>query len=660
MAEHASKTPNSRQVSAARTNGSAMRAQALTAAHDNPHFAMHSGPQVQAMTHLHQAADQSPRVSQLAAMAAALQGRPGMVASMRPQPIPNRTGLPGQLKSGIESLSGLSMDDVRVHYGSDKPAQLNALAYAQGTDIHVAPGQEQHLPHEAWHVVQQKQGRVRATRQAKSGVAINDDAALEREADAMGLTAQRQGRLADLQPSADAEPRYPTPVYPAPVCPATVQRAVVDDVVQQFGVPEWLSGISHSAASAVSGVTRSAVGMATDMTHSTVEAARRWRRGPVGNTMRAQFNRQQAPPPARNAIVGNTRVALGVLDAELTKLPRLRELVDALTALQADAMLMQILQINGQQVGVSAKARARKRLYKDKRDLLALRLQIEKCYQLVVHADAQLAPAVIQGQVAAIKAAGAFLAPGARGPAITNTLTLAPANKTGRREPHVFQNNGAQVDDRSIDVRSMALAKAVQRDGFVPDLVIGLPTGGIQIAARIAGYFHATTLSAPRLMALRPRFVKPPGAGAAITPAEQTAINANDIDSTLMAHQLPHGAVPLKVLVVDDFSLSGGSVDQARTQIRNRFAAMHRAVDVRTAVSRYTSAQIGGTIGADNAPNPIDYLAGQHASGTRQSISGQFLVDDNRFDPSARGNQVLDTVGQGWIEQGEGALRQAD
>jgi hypothetical protein len=49
----------------------------------------------------------------------------------------------------------MSMDHVKVHYNSSQPAQLNALAYAQGSDIHVAPGQEQHLPHEAWHVVQQ-------------------------------------------------------------------------------------------------------------------------------------------------------------------------------------------------------------------------------------------------------------------------------------------------------------------------------------------------------------------------------------------------------------------------------------------------------------------------------------------------------------------------
>ncbi|NWP89475.1 eCIS core domain-containing protein, partial [Escherichia coli] len=76
---------------------------------------------------------------------------------------PNRTGLPDGLKNGIETLSGLSLDDVRVHRGSSRPAAVQAQAYAQGSEIHLAPGQEHHLPHEAWHVVQQKQGRVRPT-----------------------------------------------------------------------------------------------------------------------------------------------------------------------------------------------------------------------------------------------------------------------------------------------------------------------------------------------------------------------------------------------------------------------------------------------------------------------------------------------------------------
>lgn len=112
----------------------------------------------------------------------------------------NKTGLPDNLKAGTENLSGYSMDDVKVHRNSDKPAQLQAHAYAQGTDIHIAPGQEKHLPHEAWHVVQQKQGRVKPTMQLmdqsatpdtakKNTVNVNDDAGLEQEADLMGMKA---------------------------------------------------------------------------------------------------------------------------------------------------------------------------------------------------------------------------------------------------------------------------------------------------------------------------------------------------------------------------------------------------------------------------------------------------------------------------------------
>jgi hypothetical protein len=110
-----------------------------------------------------------------------------------PAPAPNRTGMPDGLKSGIESLSGLAMDHVRVHYNSDKPAQLNAHAYAQGSEIHLAPGQDRHLPHEAWHLVQQAQGRVQPTLQLNGGVAVNDDPSLEREADQMGERALARG-----------------------------------------------------------------------------------------------------------------------------------------------------------------------------------------------------------------------------------------------------------------------------------------------------------------------------------------------------------------------------------------------------------------------------------------------------------------------------------
>lgn len=111
-----------------------------------------------------------------------------MKADTTVQKKPNNTGLPDNLKAGVEDLSGFSLDDVKVHYNSSQPATVQALAYTQGTDIHVAPGQEQHLPHEAWHVAQQMAGRVEPTTEV-GGMPVNDNVSLEQEADVMGARA---------------------------------------------------------------------------------------------------------------------------------------------------------------------------------------------------------------------------------------------------------------------------------------------------------------------------------------------------------------------------------------------------------------------------------------------------------------------------------------
>ena len=141
--------------------------------------------QVTQLMALQDMANNSPQVEK----AAQLQAMADNHSSQQQQPIQkkeNNTGLPDTLKTGMEHLSGMSLGDVKVHRNSDKPAQLQAHAYAQGTDIHLGPGQEKHLPHEAWHVIQQKQGRVKPTMQMKGKININDDAGLEKEADFMG------------------------------------------------------------------------------------------------------------------------------------------------------------------------------------------------------------------------------------------------------------------------------------------------------------------------------------------------------------------------------------------------------------------------------------------------------------------------------------------
>ncbi|HEX3871168.1 MAG TPA: DUF4157 domain-containing protein [Pirellulales bacterium] len=100
----------------------------------------------------------------------------------------NGQALPGSLRHQVESLSGFSLNDVRVHYNSPLPTHLNALAYTQGTNIHVAPGHEHHLPHEAWHVVQQRQPGTQMKPLAE-GLAENGDSTLESESDVPGTDA---------------------------------------------------------------------------------------------------------------------------------------------------------------------------------------------------------------------------------------------------------------------------------------------------------------------------------------------------------------------------------------------------------------------------------------------------------------------------------------
>ncbi len=113
------------------------------------------------------------------------------IMSSSRQPVQrNNTGLPDNLKSGMENISGMSLDHVKVHYNSSKPAAVQAHGYAQGSDIHLASGQERHLSHELGHVVQQAEGRVQPTTSV-SGMAVNDNAGLESEATKMGEKAMR-------------------------------------------------------------------------------------------------------------------------------------------------------------------------------------------------------------------------------------------------------------------------------------------------------------------------------------------------------------------------------------------------------------------------------------------------------------------------------------
>lgn len=109
----------------------------------------------------------------------------------------DKTGIPRKMKANFENSSGFSFDDVRVHYNSEKPAQLHAHAYTQGNEVYVAPGQEKHLPHELGHVVQQKSDMVKPTGEI-GGLPLNDDEEMENNADMIAENAENAEDLGEM------------------------------------------------------------------------------------------------------------------------------------------------------------------------------------------------------------------------------------------------------------------------------------------------------------------------------------------------------------------------------------------------------------------------------------------------------------------------------
>ncbi len=147
--------------------------------------------------------------------------------------------LPNLVQSKMEGAMGADFSGVNIHTESQNATNVGALAYAQGNDVHFAPGQydpqsssgQELIGHELAHVVQQREGRVQPTTQAK-GVPVNDDKGLEAEADDMGRKAAQMKVDDSLARENGSErvtsnvlqraPNAPTKPLPTPPVNATV------------------------------------------------------------------------------------------------------------------------------------------------------------------------------------------------------------------------------------------------------------------------------------------------------------------------------------------------------------------------------------------------------------------------------------------------------
>jgi hypothetical protein len=97
------------------------------------------------------AMDESPRVVAQRKLAEALDNSPRVIAQRK---------LAEAMNSGRRIAREQGPPQSQFAPTALQPVQLSALADAQGTDIHVAPVQEEHLPHEARHAVRQAQGKL--------------------------------------------------------------------------------------------------------------------------------------------------------------------------------------------------------------------------------------------------------------------------------------------------------------------------------------------------------------------------------------------------------------------------------------------------------------------------------------------------------------------
>jgi hypothetical protein len=158
-------------------------------------------------------ASQSPELGLAPLQRKSAQGRLGEAV---PSPSGSGAPIPAAVQTKMENAFGVDFSPVRIHEGSEAES-MGALAYTQGADIHFAPGQyapgsqsgQELLGHELAHVVQQSQGRVAATTQAK-GVPLNDDISLENEADAIGAKAARGEPVSEVSSSTKGSEQTPT------------------------------------------------------------------------------------------------------------------------------------------------------------------------------------------------------------------------------------------------------------------------------------------------------------------------------------------------------------------------------------------------------------------------------------------------------------------
>lgn len=173
--------------------------------------------------------------------------------------------LPKPVLAKMEAAFGADFSAVRVHVGP-QAARIGAVAFTTGDDLYFAPGRyqpdtvqgQQLLGHELAHVLQQRQGRVRAP---GNGMAVVQDRALEFEADRLGQRAAMHHSKISPSPASVQRKSRAASVQLRPAAAPTFRGASPIQRLQDLTPAEW-AGVATTLAAEV---TDTATGVVTDL-----------------------------------------------------------------------------------------------------------------------------------------------------------------------------------------------------------------------------------------------------------------------------------------------------------------------------------------------------------------------------------------------------------
>jgi hypothetical protein len=552
---------------------------------------------------------------------------------------PNRTGMPDLLKAGIEALSGIDLSDVRVHANSDKPAQLNALAYAQGNQIHLGPEHSKHLPHEAWHLVQQKQGRVRPTGMI-SGMPLNDSQSLEQEADRFEVEAATNSvgqKINNITQSFGFVDNRPENEIQRKLQGQTVLQLMSFARFQGFRrMINWtynseeneLLRLENKAQELLNGLNDYySNSLKPTLPGEYIELKNRFAKVKDSTYSKNEYSVVKSNLESIIADGDNISSKLARTDLPLEEgfdLSQKEALDKAKIIINKETTLSQIMEI--------VKTIAQKQ---DLSDAVILRELTDIFVQFISDAIMKLKddagrPKAVQLKADLIDAATDIhtaylfgsLKKDMKFAEIYYRLGTEKLSRFGASLTELFSNPSESTkgkaypkyreeSDKAFESGAIMLASAFIKDNFIPDMVVGLPTGGVHAAHRVVAAINIISGKKPLMWATRPQGVKEESKTFMEGTNPEDILNKQEKEY-LMGKLSKESKI--NIAVVDDGFISGSTLQKTKKIYQELFQGSS-TVDVRTGVidAGYQQMNAEVAINIDTAelekvPNPADYV----------------------------------------------------